>query len=422
MLFKHRFATKGNTKKKTEPLSPSSNKTLYMTFALSFIFHVGLIYTIPAVTLFSEGVGRPASDLIMVDVIQDKLAESQAELLSDVPQAPDDRSLADTPIKPELSPKANPAQLLDDLVTTPNEIKLPTPPPIDKSLETETPYTLLANALTPVPESLRKRPVVTQATPIPQMLPETPKPEKLLAQPERLQPVEPMYAEVNKKPALAPVNNSQEKSSPAEPVDFPLDVYEKRSSRTAPENTPEKRVGFGKRPAKEMDPGATFAPSPFDVAAETSKRSLIGLPKKDANDQNRFGIFSGEVSETPPMKETAQDAFAAQAKKEAKVPEETKAAKPLETNIQIEGPVKGRKIVYQPPPPQIDIETEVEFKLKFWVLPDGTIGEVIPIKRGDTKLEGIAITYLKKWQFEPLPPDAPQQKIWGTIPIKFTAR
>ncbi|MBD3308035.1 hypothetical protein GF348_16755 [candidate division KSB3 bacterium] len=95
----------------------------------------------------------------------------------------------------------------------------------------------------------------------------------------------------------------------------------------------------------------------------------------------------------------------------------------IASQMQIEGPVHGRAIIYKPDPPQLsDIEDEVELQLKFWVLPDGTIGEVIPLKRGSTHLERIAVAYLREWRFEALPPDVPQENIWGTIPIVFRSQ
>jgi TonB family protein len=156
---------------------------------------------------------------------------------------------------------------------------------------------------------------------------------------------------------------------------------------------------------------------------QASKRRLVGLDKDTVQDQNRFGIFAGEDFELPHMKEIVQKAPLTQEDVEGPTTEQPEQARTLEVNTQIEGPLRGRTIVYKPPPPQLNnIENEVALQLKFWVLPDGTIGEVIPLKRGDAQLERIAIAYLKKWQFEALTPDAPQEKIWGTIPIVFTAQ
>ncbi len=412
MLFKLGFLNKVNTKKKAGYLSISSNRTLCITFVLSILFHVGLIYTIPAVDLFSEGWERTSSNMIVVDFIQEEIPEGQSETL----QTPDNQFLASTPEEPE--------NFETPVVLDQNDVEITVPPPKDKSLETDAQYMLLANAVDRDPEieQLRKRPVVKQDMPIQQKTPELPRSEKLLAEHERLQPETKRILPLQyNKPSMSPIHaeNSQKKDKPDEILHFPLEVHQFEKRHTFPENIPETRLGFGERPVKEIR-DTTFSSSPIDVTSQISKIRRVGLSKEDENDKNRFGIFAGEKFEAPHMKETIQDAFAAE-KKEA-VSEETEAAKNLEMDSQIEGPVKGRATAYQPPPPQVDIENEVEFKLKFWVLPDGTIGEVIPIKRGDAKLERIAIEYLKKWQFEPLSPEVPQQKIWGTIPIRFTVR
>lgn len=94
------------------------------------------------------------------------------------------------------------------------------------------------------------------------------------------------------------------------------------------------------------------------------------------------------------------------------------------TSLNTEGTVWKRQVIYKPeqfPEVHLDRNMEVEIRLKFWVLPDGTVGEVIPLEpRGDIRLERAAITYLKNWRFNPLPPDSP--KIWGIVPVKFTPK
>ncbi len=95
--------------------------------------------------------------------------------------------------------------------------------------------------------------------------------------------------------------------------------------------------------------------------------------------------------------------------------------KPLEENLRlgIKGPLVSRKISESPSPPQVKVKVEAEIELTLWVLPNGTVDRVVPSVKGDTELERIAIQYLKKWRFAPLPKDQPQVEQWGTIPIKF---
>ncbi|RLA98293.1 MAG: hypothetical protein DRG32_01735 [Deltaproteobacteria bacterium] len=84
----------------------------------------------------------------------------------------------------------------------------------------------------------------------------------------------------------------------------------------------------------------------------------------------------------------------------------------------IKGPVAKRKILYIPPPPKAKITVEAEVIFKFWVKPDGTVGRVIPLMKGDAQLEMVAIEHIKQYRFNPLPPDVPQVEMWGTISVK----
>jgi TonB family protein len=88
------------------------------------------------------------------------------------------------------------------------------------------------------------------------------------------------------------------------------------------------------------------------------------------------------------------------------------------SSFTIEGPASRREVLYKPTwLPEVHIDVEVDIRLKFWVLPDGTVGEVIPLQRGDVRLERAAIEYLKNWRFTPVASDTP--KAWGIIPIKY---
>ncbi|MBI4641449.1 MAG: energy transducer TonB [Candidatus Tectomicrobia bacterium] len=88
----------------------------------------------------------------------------------------------------------------------------------------------------------------------------------------------------------------------------------------------------------------------------------------------------------------------------------------------ITGPASGRQVISRPPPLELDLKVEAEIELKFWVLPDGTVGRVIPLKKGDAQLEAEAIRYLKKWRFNPVAARSGDEESWGVIPFKFLLR
>lgn len=45
---------------------------------------------------------------------------------------------------------------------------------------------------------------------------------------------------------------------------------------------------------------------------------------------------------------------------------------------------------------------EIDVKLRFTILADGTVGNIIPLIKADTRLEEAAIKSLRQWRFEPL--------------------
>jgi hypothetical protein len=88
----------------------------------------------------------------------------------------------------------------------------------------------------------------------------------------------------------------------------------------------------------------------------------------------------------------------------------------------IVGPAAERRVIFQPPLPKATVESESELELRFWILPNGAVGRVVPVKKADPRLEALAINYLRNWRFNPLPSDAPQDEQWGIIPFKFRIR
>lgn len=88
----------------------------------------------------------------------------------------------------------------------------------------------------------------------------------------------------------------------------------------------------------------------------------------------------------------------------------------------IKGPASERQVIFQPPLPSVTVESESEIELRFWILPNGAVGRVVPVKKSDPRLEALVINYLRHWRFTPLPSDTPQDEQWGIIPFKFRIR
>ena len=89
----------------------------------------------------------------------------------------------------------------------------------------------------------------------------------------------------------------------------------------------------------------------------------------------------------------------------------------------IAGPAGRRRILFRPPPPRVDVlEGSEDIVLRFWVLPDGTVGRAIPERKGSARLEGISTNHLKQWRFSPLGQGIPQREEWGLVAFRFRVR
>ena len=83
---------------------------------------------------------------------------------------------------------------------------------------------------------------------------------------------------------------------------------------------------------------------------------------------------------------------------------------------------KGTRKIYSFILPQYPdgVKKEVNIKLQFTILPDGTVGTIIPKMKADTRLENAAINSLRQWRFEALNPT--QRQVEQTAVIVFPYR
>ncbi len=89
--------------------------------------------------------------------------------------------------------------------------------------------------------------------------------------------------------------------------------------------------------------------------------------------------------------------------------------------IQWEGP--SREILSGPLPEYPpDVSREVRIRLDFQVHPDGSVGMITPITKGETTLENLAIETLRTWRFSPLDISQPQGDQSAVITFVFTLR
>ena len=83
---------------------------------------------------------------------------------------------------------------------------------------------------------------------------------------------------------------------------------------------------------------------------------------------------------------------------------------------------KGKRKIYSYSLPSYPegVQKEIDIRLRFTILPDGTVGTIIPLIKADTKLENAAINSLRKWRFEAL--DQSQKQLEQAAIIVFPYR
>lgn len=87
---------------------------------------------------------------------------------------------------------------------------------------------------------------------------------------------------------------------------------------------------------------------------------------------------------------------------------------------QIEGQAASRTVVHRviPEYPE-NQQQQATVKISFAVLPNGHIGEMIPMIKSDALLEKITLDALRQWRFNALPADAPQRVERGVITFRY---
>ncbi|MFA7626675.1 MAG: hypothetical protein WCZ17_06465 [Candidatus Kapaibacterium sp.] len=81
----------------------------------------------------------------------------------------------------------------------------------------------------------------------------------------------------------------------------------------------------------------------------------------------------------------------------------------------------GNRIVLHKPLPKFPsgVNTNAELKFRFTVMPDGTVGRIIPLQKADPRLETAALAALRQWRFNVLKEDVVME---GVIPLTFVLR
>ena len=94
-----------------------------------------------------------------------------------------------------------------------------------------------------------------------------------------------------------------------------------------------------------------------------------------------------------------------------------------QTPYQIEGPAASRTVVYKviPQYPE-NLQKQAMVKIRFTVLSNGHIGEMIPVIKSDAELERVTLDALRQWRFNPLPAESPPRTERGVITFRYLLR
>jgi protein TonB len=85
---------------------------------------------------------------------------------------------------------------------------------------------------------------------------------------------------------------------------------------------------------------------------------------------------------------------------------------------------KGNRKIYSYSLPSYPegVDKEIDIKLSFTILPDGTVGQIRPLTKADTRLEDAAINSLRQWRFEALSPLMKQTEQGAVIVFPYRLR
>ncbi len=137
----------------------------------------------------------------------------------------------------------------------------------------------------------------------------------------------------------------------------------------------------------------------------TEKKEDVELPKTVNYDEDN--ISTTPLDEEEKKDEKVKDIKPAVTEEDQQGESETDKSNGLGNyGFEIDFGGQGLRNIYSYSLPEYPsgVTKEIDLKLKFTILPDGTVGRIFPLIKADTKLELAAIQSLRKWRFEPLPP------------------
>lgn len=209
-------------------------------------------------------------------------------------------------------------------------------------------------------------------------------------------------------------------TTPVQMTPFPPREETRRPSAGNPEdrtsvNIPKRRVIEVEEPTISVSDEERIAAQ--QLASGEAEKSIF-IPRKEA-------VYSPRGMGTPLLGE--KQVFDGRRVDVGIAPgsgvETQKVGADVEAAFTIEGDVKSRTVLHKVLPryPE-EVQKEVVIKLWFTVFPNGTVSEMRPIRKGDTKLENITMAAFKQWRFSPLDPKQKQVIQTGEITFFYRLR
>ncbi|MDX1700167.1 MAG: energy transducer TonB [Melioribacteraceae bacterium] len=188
-------------------------------------------------------------------------------------------------------------------------------------------------------------------------------------------------------------------------------------------------IGFGA--IGELSSSGVLAENPTEEiqkkqpeVQEVKKEKVVKkveLPKQENSDEQNNVVVAADKEES--KEETKPE------KVEPIVKNDEEAGKGKEETGEGEGNFgfeidfggKGMRKIYSYSLPEYPkgVSKEIDVKLKFSILPDGTVGKILPLIKADTRLELAAINSLRQWRFEPLPQNQKVAEQYAVIIFPF---
>lgn len=211
-------------------------------------------------------------------------------------------------------------------------------------------------------------------------------------------------------------------------IDLRVDPYQRHEEQS----TPITILNFGKGDGTGLRKGnltregarqrGKTSSNPLEDAQKTSSTKSPKIASNDINQSNNIKPIKDIASKNP--SKSQNDATSS---KDVGVKNGTQSGDGLGESGTGKGKGEGlgeidwggggnRTVLNKIIPPFPPGATSSQIRIKFTVLPDGTVGKMIPLQKGDPLLERAAMNALRRWKFNPI---SGNTEMTGIIPFTF---